>query len=136
MSDENNNKYILKKIFQYIFESLFIAFVIFFLAEYFKTGIITNYFHYNILLTLTLFSGIIVIIWGANGQKENRHVILNRITHIFVAFLLAVIAVLAVSQKFSASGAFENNFFLYAVIPWAVGMGIFFTVWVILKEKN
>lgn len=133
MSD--NMKLLLSKIIQYIFESLFVMLIIFFIAEYMKAGIITNYFHYNDLLTLTIFFGIIVIIWGENGQKESKSPVLSFIACTLAAFFSAIIAVLSISQKFFMSGAFENSPFLYASIPWVIGVGVFFTALLILRNK-
>ncbi len=72
MSDQYSLiKIFFKKILQYAFEAIFLALIFFFSSEYIKTGIITNFFNFNALLTLSIFFGIMLIAFGAREEKKN-----------------------------------------------------------------
>lgn len=90
MSENNFRQYAWKKIIRYIFESATIAFFLFFAAEYFKRGIVTNYFYFNALLTLCLVSGIMVVVFGERQEKLGLGMVSRIFHHIVILFVSAV----------------------------------------------
>lgn len=51
-----------KEVVREVFQVSLIAYLVFYLIEDFKVGFITNYFNLNILLILTIISGIITVL--------------------------------------------------------------------------
>lgn len=97
MENQDKKSIFFREIIQYVFEAAFFALIIFFLAEYLKSGIITNYFNFPVLLTLCFFSGIMVIAFGPKKErKKNR--IKNFFLHLFIIFLSIFFALL-VSER-------------------------------------
>lgn len=54
-------RFLIAKIFQYALEALLAMVFIFFFLEYFRIGFVTNYLNFNLLLLITLFSGIVYL---------------------------------------------------------------------------
>jgi len=61
----------LVSISQIAFRVSVITFVVFVLLEYFKTGLISNYFDINCLLILSIISGLIVVLFN-NKKYDSR----------------------------------------------------------------
>lgn len=130
-------KLFIYKIIQYIFESLFIAFVLFFVAEYMKTGLVTNYIHYNYLLTLLIIFGIMIVALNQNNGKreEEKHKILRLIGKIFFSAAISFVSVIVIGQNISDMEYLGNISYVSYAVPWVIGFGIFFSIFSILKNK-
>ena len=124
----------IKKIIQYIFESLFIACVFFFLAEYMKTGIVTNYLNYNALLTLMVIFGIIVLVFREeNGRKETKFIKIRVIFSALISGVLGIVCVFISGQAIDGEGYLNNFSFIIPVIPWILGLGVALSAYIIFK---
>lgn len=108
-----------RKIFEYLFESSFFAMILFFLAEYLKEGIVTNYLNFLVVLTLTLIFGIIVIVFSRKKEKSMnfwKRIIL----HIFFLFL-AIFFSLAIGRNMG------DSYRLLSFFPILSGAGLYIT---------
>jgi hypothetical protein len=112
--------YFISRICQYLFEVSFISFIIFFILEYFKEGLVTNYFNFNLFLIFTLIFGIITILlphFETEGKRKKQR------------FLAEIEGVLI--------GVFVNKILpdtlgVYQAVPWIVGIA----VWAGLRVIN
>lgn len=131
-------KLFINKILQYIFESLFIAFVLLFFAEYMKTGMVTNYLPYNYLLTLVIIFGIIIIAFGPTHEKkqEEKYRILKYIGKIFFSVILSLVCVIVIRQNISDLDFLGSISFISPIMPWIIGFGIFLSIFSILKNNK
>ncbi|MBU1037213.1 hypothetical protein KKF32_04250 [Patescibacteria group bacterium] len=71
-----------------IFNVSFITFVIYFIIEHFKVGLISNYFDLNSLLILACLSGIIVIFFNEKEVYSTR----KKQQSLLIIFILAISA--------------------------------------------
>lgn len=120
MSEDNKSKIFFAKIFQYLFESAFVSFLLFFLFEYVKKGIITNYFNFSILLTSSLFFGIIIIIIGLK-RKDSLSVVYRIFTYFF-SIISAIILFIIINNTLS------DSLRVFLAVPYIIAIGIFISI--------
>lgn len=109
-----------RKIFEYLFESSFFAMLMFFLAEYLKEGIVTNYLNFLAVLTLTLIFGIMVIVFSR--KKEHSMNVWKRIIlHIFFLFF-------AIFFSFAIERNMGDSYRLLSLFPVLAGAGFYITL--------
>jgi len=126
-----------KKIIQYIFESLFLACIFFFIAEFFKTGVMTNYLNYNMILTLTVIFGIIVLVFREENAKVETKFINTRVFfRACIAGALGIVCVFISGQIIDGEGYFGIFSFIIPMIPWVLGFGVALSTYVIFKNDK
>ncbi len=121
MSDQYSQiKIFFKRITQYVFEAIFLAFIFFFSFEYIKTGIITNFFNFNILLTLSIIFGIIHLAFGIHGEK--KHGIARKTIYILCfLFISAVFGIFVYN-------IIGDSFLIFLAVPYIAAIGLFFSL--------
>lgn len=110
----------LKRFLEIFFESLAFTAVLLFVAEYIKTGLVTNNFHYLILLTTLLFSGMIVLSFPSDAIQKPRR--------IFRIFKKAVILIVSVFFALAISRHISDAYALLQIVPYLSGIGIYFSL--------
>ena len=121
MSDQYSQiKFFVKKILQYAFEAIFLALIFFFSSEYIKTGIITNFFNFNALLTLSIFFGIMLIAFGAREEKKKG--IWQKI--FFILFFLFVSGVFGIFIY----NIIGDSFLIFLAVPYIAAVALFFSL--------
>lgn len=126
------------KIIQYIFESLFIALVLLFAAEYMKMGLVTNYINYNYLLTFVILFGIMIVVLNQNNGKkeEKKHKILRLIGKIFFSAAISFACVIIIGQNLPDMEYFGRVSNISYIVPWIIGFGIFLSIISIIKNNK
>ena len=109
-------KWFFAKMFQYIFEASSLSFIVFFLLEFYKTGIVTNYFNINLLLPIILFSGIfyIILLSPSEGGKKKK------------SFFLPLVASIIIGIFFQS--ILPDSYTVYRILPWIAGLCAFFSI--------
>ncbi|MEK7202886.1 MAG: hypothetical protein AAB653_01040 [Patescibacteria group bacterium] len=108
--------YLFSKLFQYLFEVAFLTFVIFFFLEYFKEGLITNYFNFNWLLIFSLIFGIITLLlpyYPKSNPPKKRP---------FLFFLISVFVGIFIHLVLPETMA------VYELIPWLAGAAVWISL--------
>lgn len=80
-----------KEIISEIFKISLISYLVFYLIESFKSGFITDYFNLNILLIITILSGIFTVLVQSEEEKREPQKIKKR-DYIFIVILGVVAA--------------------------------------------
>ena len=116
--------YITSKIFQYLFETSAISFFLFFFLEFFKEGLVTNYFNFNLLLIFVIGFGIISLLLphyptSPYEKKGNFLAILGGIFAGVVAFSIL-----------------PNTLAVYKILPFISGIAFWAVVKVLNKSIN
>lgn len=71
-----------------IFQVSLIAYLVFYLIEDLKAGFITDYFNLNILLILTILSGVLTVLFKKEGAEKKEEVVkIRKKDYIFVVIL-------------------------------------------------
>jgi len=84
-----------------IFIFSFVSYVILFIFEWYKTGIVTNYFNINLVLLICLVSGIITALVYKQEEKKN---IIKTITYFSFYFVLSILFGILIYNSFEYSG--------------------------------
>lgn len=123
MNRENNKLIIFSaRIIQYIFEASFIAFIIFFFLEYFKNGLVTNYFNFNILLILCVFFGILTVLLvnQKSADKRQKGIIVSALISIAGGLIIYLIL--------------PDTYLIYSIAPFVSAISIFVILLIIQKN--
>lgn len=92
-----------------------LTFVVYFILEDFKTGLISNYFDLNLLLVIALASGLLKVLLPPGDEEENPSFKNN-----FLYF--AAIALLAASFSYQHLQIFQEMSYFISLI---IGSGLF-----------
>lgn len=96
------------------------ALIFFFSSEYIKTGIITNFFNFNALLTLSIFFGIMLIAFGAREEKKNG--IGRKIFYIlFFLFISGIFGIFIYN-------IIGDSFLIFAAVPYIAAAAFFLSL--------
>ena len=115
---KNQQKLFLATITRYIFEISLITFLAFFFLEFYKTGVITNYIHFNVILIVVMFFGIVTILLSEEKVKNKA----------FMRLIYGL--VLAVFSGLFIYTILPETYELYQYVPWVTGLGVFFSIWI------
>jgi len=86
----NNFLWLIQEIIKEIFKVSLISYLLFYLVENFMTGYITDYFNLNILLIITIISGILTVAGEKEvGEKEERRIKVKDYIFIIILGLVA-----------------------------------------------
>jgi hypothetical protein len=87
----NNFLWLIQEIIKEIFKISLISYLLFYLVENFKAGFISDYFNLNILLIITIISGVLTV--GGKKEVEEREVKKIKVKdYVFIIVLGAVAA--------------------------------------------
>lgn len=79
------------KIAKDLYKVSIIVFIVYFLLEQFKTGLISNYFDINYLLAVAIFSGLIgIVLTEADGDRELITANKNLVIQLAIVFILGL----------------------------------------------
>lgn len=100
-----------QEIVKEVFQISLISYLVFYLIEDFKPGFITNYFNLNIILILTIISGIITVLFeGKESSFETGHEEkvpeekkIKKIDYLFIV-VLGVVAAIIIFFKIKSLG--------------------------------
>lgn len=81
-----------KEIISEIFKISLISYLVFYLIESFKTGFITDYFELNILLIITILTGIFTVLFKKEADEKKEKQIIRPKDYIFIIILGLVAA--------------------------------------------
>jgi len=107
--------WLLAKVSNLVFIVAGLTFVVYFILEDFKTGLISNYFDLNLLLTVALISGLIKVLLPADNQEENPSFKNNYL-------YFAVLALLAGAFSYQHLQIFQEMSYFMALI---IGLSLF-----------
>lgn len=79
--------WLIKEIISEIFKISLITYLIFYLIDSFKTGFITDYFNLNLLLIITILSGIFTVIFKKEVEVKKELQKIKKREYIFIIFL-------------------------------------------------
>ncbi|MBU1164103.1 hypothetical protein KKA15_00900 [Patescibacteria group bacterium] len=112
-------KEIITHIFKDLFFVSFVTYLVLFIMEWYKTGLVTNYFNINIALLICILSGIITALCF---QKIDR---LNIVKKIFYYLLIAVLSItfgIIIFNSFASRGRKEIIISMVAVIVMSISL--------------
>ena len=113
-SPKNQWLWYLSKASNLIFIAAGLTFVVYFILEDFKTGLISNYFDLNLLLVIVLASGLLKVLLPSDGEEypsfKNR------------SFYFAAMAALAAILSYQHLQIFQEMSYFMALI---IGLGLF-----------
>ena len=111
------------KVSQTIFSVSMITFIVYFLLEQLKVGLISNYFDLNILPVLAIISGLFVVLFGEKPRRLKAEYHKKRQTTLIVILTLIISALIFQSlQNFAEMRYFIT---LAAVILSAIILSLF-----------
>ncbi|KKQ57537.1 MAG: hypothetical protein US74_C0003G0004 [Parcubacteria group bacterium GW2011_GWA2_38_13] len=129
-------KLFIVKIAQYIFESLCIALFLLFGMEFMKTGVVTNYINFNLLLTLTLIFGIIVVLLNNGSEEKNsKFKIMNTVWRVIFSVAIGMVCVIIAGQALMDQSNFGAIARVAYIMPWVMGFGAGLSVYAIIHKK-
>lgn len=92
-----------KEIISEIFKISLISYLVFYLIESFKTGFITDFFDLNILLIITILSGIFTVLFKKEAEEKKEKQIIRPRDYIFI-IILGVVATGLIYYKIKEIG--------------------------------
>lgn len=93
-----------------------LTFVVYFILEDFKTGLISNYFDLNLLLVTALVSGLLKVLLPGEEDEEENSSFKKR------SLYFAVLALLAAALSYQHLQIFQEMSYFMALI---IGLGLF-----------
>jgi len=97
-------KGIISNIFKDLFMVSFAAYIVLFIMEWYKTGLVTNHVNLNIVLLVCILSGIITAL---TYQKLDSQNIVKKIFYYLLIFFLSVIFGIIIFNSFTSIGRKE-----------------------------
>lgn len=95
--------HLIREIISEIFKVSLISYLIFYLIESFKEGFIIDYFNLNILLTITVLSGIFTVLFKKEAEEKKEKQIIRPRDYIFI-IILGLIAAVVIYYKIKGLG--------------------------------
>jgi len=92
----------LVKTSQFLFNASIIVFIVYFLLEQFKIGLISNYFDLNFLLILAIISGGLILAFA----REDERIVFQKNKNFIIFIVFAILAGLFIYQKLQYLGQF------------------------------
>jgi len=110
----------IKNVSALLFNASLVTFIVFFLLETFKTGLISNYFDLNRLLIIGLIFGVIMLVFGDQAKIKPA-----KFTDYLNSFVFAILLTLYVYSYLSNLGPISVLYSLFSGLIFFVIINLF-----------